>query len=73
MTLSRAPGPGERMPENHRGILPSIATLDVTNQLLRADQDRRLEDAEKAAEWSAQQTAALERLLEQDDDEPPPV
>ena len=50
-----------------------IATLDVTNQLLRADQDRRREEAEKAAELTAQQTEALERLLEQDGDEPPPV
>ncbi len=61
------------MPEKLiEAIRDLIATLDVTNQLLRADQDRRREEAEQAAELSAQQTEALERLLEQDGDEPPP-
>lgn len=46
-----------------------ISTLDVTNQLLRADQDHRREEQEKAAQWSAQQREALETLLEQDSHE----
>ena len=49
-----------------------ISTLDVTNQLLRAEQDHRREEQEKAAKWSAEQKEALEKLLDQDSDEPTP-
>lgn len=48
-----------------------ISTLDTTNQLLRAEQDHRREEHEKAAQWSAEQARAVESLLEQDNDEPP--
>ncbi len=71
--------PEERQEKLIGAIRDLIATLNVTNQLLRADQDRRHEEQEKAAELAAQQTEALERLLdedvrlrEQDGDEPHP-
>ena len=37
-----------------------INTLEATNRLLRADQQRRLGEREAAAQWSAEQRRALQ-------------
>ena len=57
----------EPLPTADRPLLADLLQSDW----IRADQEHRREEREKAAQWTAQQTEALERLLAQDSDEPP--